>query len=145
MDKTVGRGNQYLCSLRWCLIFLFQAYNQSAVEAHLFYSPSIADGDVAIHASAYISSAYQNTSLQNTPTSRLPSADEHPLFYVAVYAAIAFGAAGLRILSIIVQYMGGLRASRLLFKQLLVAVVRATMRWHDSTPTGRAHLLLESD
>jgi len=36
-----------------------------------------------------------------------------------------------------VQYTGALRASRVLFKQLLVSVVRATMRWHDTTPQGR--------
>jgi len=35
------------------------------------------------------------------------------------------------------QYTGALRASRLLFKQLLVSVVRATFRFHDTTPLGR--------
>ncbi|KIJ35247.1 hypothetical protein M422DRAFT_262416 [Sphaerobolus stellatus SS14] len=67
----------------------------------------------------------------------LPSATEHPLFYVGIFAAISFGASLLAITSVTIQYAGGVRASRVLFKQLLVSVVRSTMRWHDSTPTGR--------
>lgn len=62
----------------------------------------------------------------------LPRAQDHPLFYVGVYAAIGFATATASILSTIVQYTGALRASRLLFKRLLVGVVRATMRWHVS-------------
>ncbi|KAF8508697.1 multidrug resistance-associated ABC transporter [Gautieria morchelliformis] len=116
-----------------------EAYNHSAI-AHLFYSPSISDGEgeIPLHSSAHISNAFQNFSLSNTVTSsRLPSANDHPLFYVAIYASISFGAVAISILNVAVQYSGGLRASKLLFRQLLVAVVRATMRWHDSTPTGR--------
>ncbi|KAF8273971.1 multidrug resistance-associated ABC transporter [Lactarius quietus] len=63
-------------------------------------------------------------------------AREHPLFYIGVYAAVGIGSAVVGVLSAIVQYTGALRASRVLFKQLLVAVVRATMRWHDTTPQG---------
>ncbi|THH08106.1 hypothetical protein EW145_g2928 [Phellinidium pouzarii] len=67
----------------------------------------------------------------------LPSAYEHPLFYVGVYAAIGLFTVVISITSVATQYTGALRASRILFKQLLIAVVRATMRWHDVTPTGR--------
>jgi ABC-type multidrug transport system fused ATPase/permease subunit len=59
-----------------------------------------------------------------------PSAYEHPLFYIGVYSLIGLATALASITSTIVQYTGALRASRLLFKQLLVGVVRATMRWH---------------
>ncbi|KAF8529350.1 multidrug resistance-associated ABC transporter [Gautieria morchelliformis] len=117
-----------------------EAYNHSAAVAHLFYSPSISDGEggIPLHSSAYISNVFQNFSLSNTvSSSRLPSANDHPLFYVAIYASISFGTAALSILNVAVQYSGGIRASKLMFRQLLVAVVRATMRWHDSTPTGR--------
>ncbi|KAF8502971.1 hypothetical protein JB92DRAFT_3123623 [Gautieria morchelliformis] len=117
-----------------------EAYNHSAAVAHLFYSPSISDGEgeISLHSSAYISNAFQKFSLSNTVTSpRFPSANDHPLFYVAIYASITFGAVAISILNVCVQYSGGIRASKLLFRQLLVAVVRATMRWHDSTPTGR--------
>jgi hypothetical protein len=45
-----------------------------------------------------------------------PKATEHPLFYVAVYAAIGLGSALANILSVSAQYTGALRASRILFK-----------------------------
>jgi ABC-type multidrug transport system fused ATPase/permease subunit len=66
----------------------------------------------------------------------LPDANERPMFYIGVYAAIGFSTAGITILSSATQYTGALRASRRLFEQLLVGVVRATMRWHDVTPQG---------
>jgi hypothetical protein len=72
----------------------------------------------------------------STPQINLPSAKEHPLFYINVYAALGLGSAFVGILSAIVQYTGALRASKVLFKRLLVSVVRATMRWHDTTPQG---------
>ena len=72
----------------------------------------------------------------NAPIINLPSAKEHPLFYIGVYSALGLGSAFLGVLAAIVQYTGALRASRVLFKQLLVSVVRATMRWHDTTPQG---------
>ena len=62
----------------------------------------------------------------------LPRAQDHPLFYVGIYTAIGFATATATILSTIVQLTGSLRASKLLFKRLLVGVVRATMRWHVS-------------
>ncbi|TDL21671.1 multidrug resistance-associated ABC transporter [Rickenella mellea] len=68
---------------------------------------------------------------------KLPSAQDHPLFYVGVYALIGMATAIVRLISSITQFVGALRASRKLFRQLLTAVMRATMRWHDVTPTGR--------
>ena len=82
-----------------------------------------------------------------------PNAIEHPLFYVGVYAAIGLGSALANVLSVSAQYVGALRASRTLFervilissldpthslkfRQLLVTVVRATFRFHDTTPQG---------
>ena len=73
-----------------------------------------------------------------------PDAHERPLFYVGVYGAIALATGLFGVLSSIAQYTGALKASRTLFKQLLVAVVRATMRWHDVTPQGW-FLIFESE
>ncbi|KAF9258418.1 hypothetical protein L218DRAFT_964491 [Marasmius fiardii PR-910] len=67
----------------------------------------------------------------------LPSAREHPLFYVGVYAVIGLSTVLVNIYSVIAQYAGALRASRVLFKQLLEKVLRATFRFHDTTPQGR--------
>ncbi|KAJ4488293.1 ABC transporter type 1, transmembrane domain-containing protein [Lentinula aciculospora] len=66
-----------------------------------------------------------------------PSVYEHPLFYVGVYAGIGVLNALVSVIATAVQYTGALRASRILFKQLLVTVVRATFRFHDTTPQGR--------
>ncbi|TDL21715.1 P-loop containing nucleoside triphosphate hydrolase protein, partial [Rickenella mellea] len=68
---------------------------------------------------------------------KLPSAQDHPLFYVGVYALIGVATVIVRLTSSITQFVGALRAARKLFRQLLSTVVRATMRWHDVTPTGR--------
>ncbi|KAI5115939.1 hypothetical protein M0805_009349, partial [Coniferiporia weirii] len=67
----------------------------------------------------------------------LPPAHEKTLFYVGIYALIGFSTVLVSIISVVMQYTGALRASRVLFEQLLAAVVRATMRWHDVTPAGR--------
>ncbi len=72
----------------------------------------------------------------NPPSIHLPSAKEHPLFYIGIYSALGLGLAFIGILSTIVQYTGALHASKVLFMRLLVSVVRATMRWHDTTPQG---------
>ncbi|KAJ7108139.1 multidrug resistance-associated ABC transporter [Mycena epipterygia] len=66
-----------------------------------------------------------------------PSAATHPLFYVGIYAAIGLSTALVTVISSLAQLTGGLRASRTLFKALLVSVVRATFRFHDTTPQGR--------
>ncbi|KAJ7662919.1 multidrug resistance-associated ABC transporter [Mycena rosella] len=66
-----------------------------------------------------------------------PSASSRPLFYIGVYAAIGMLGIVLQLASVALQYTGALRASRILFKRLLVTVVRATFRFHDTTPQGR--------
>ncbi|KAH7904532.1 P-loop containing nucleoside triphosphate hydrolase protein, partial [Hygrophoropsis aurantiaca] len=71
----------------------------------------------------YSNSLYHTQSSGLLPS--LPSAYEHPLFYVAVYGCIGLATA---------LYTGALKASRSIFRSLLVGVVRATMRWHDVTP-----------
>ena len=68
-----------------------------------------------------------------------PAADDHPYFYIGIYAAISMSVAFVNVAGAVTQYSGALRASRKLFKQLLVGVVRATMRWHDVTPQGEAN------
>ncbi|KAJ7794752.1 hypothetical protein B0H14DRAFT_3888596 [Mycena olivaceomarginata] len=68
---------------------------------------------------------------------RLPSASENPMFYVGVYAALNILGVVFQLTSTALQYTGALRASRVLFKRILVTIVRATFRFHDTTPQGR--------
>lgn len=90
------------------------------------------------------SAAYFPHSQQYGVLSRLgaaaqwPPARDHPFFYIGIYAAITLGSTFVNITGHITQYTGALRASRLLFKRLLETVVRATMRWHDTTPQGQS-------
>ncbi|KAF4588529.1 hypothetical protein EYR40_010081 [Pleurotus pulmonarius] len=115
------------------------AYPKLAPSAFLyksFYAPHHelpTDGQVPLH------TYYSNPkgSPQWTTTYGFPSASEHPMFYVGIYAAIGIANALASVLSVIAQYTGALRASRILFKKLLETVVRATFRFHDTTPQGR--------
>ena len=45
-----------------------------------------------------------------------PNANEHPLFYVGIYAAVGAVSVLVSISSSVAQYTGALRASRVLFK-----------------------------
>lgn len=69
------------------------------------------------------------------PNVTLPDANKHPMFYIAIYAAIGIGGGIVGITTVCVQYLAALRASRSLFRRLLETVVHSTMRWFDTTPT----------
>jgi ABC-type multidrug transport system fused ATPase/permease subunit len=88
---------------------------------------------------AYVSPAMTTTTEGGTTLLwwHLPDANEHPLFYVAIFGAIGSSFAVMSIFRNAAQLFGTLRASRKLFRRLLFAVVYATFRWHDTTPQGR--------
>ncbi|KZP20527.1 multidrug resistance-associated ABC transporter [Athelia psychrophila] len=90
--------------------------------------------DKSIHASLHYRSLQ---GLSSVSVATYPRAQEHPMLYVGIYTAISFASGIAAVASIIVQFMGGLRASRVLFERMLTTVVHATMRWHDTTPQGR--------
>jgi len=121
-----------------------EAYGKGKVTtAHAFTTSShaieqqfiISDGLLGSHHLTHTIHGLQSVRVDASIFS-LPSAKEHPLFYVGVYSALGLGSAFLGVLAAIVQYTGALRASKVLFKQLLISVVRAPMRWHDTTPQG---------
>lgn len=89
-----------------------------------------------LHGTDHLTRTVHGLQSWDLPTISLPDANKHPLFYIGVYAALGLGSALVGVLSAIVQYTGALRASKVLFVRLLVTVVRATMRWHDTTPQG---------
>ncbi|PFH46615.1 hypothetical protein AMATHDRAFT_154310 [Amanita thiersii Skay4041] len=65
-----------------------------------------------------------------------PAASQHPLFYVGIFAAIGIINSFTHVFAVTTQYTGALRASHILFKYLLITVMRATFRFHDTTPQG---------
>jgi hypothetical protein len=90
---------------------------------------SFATYEHEIQVDGYLSSHQHSNSLQIlfTTTNKLfgfdlPNAVEHPLFYVGVYATIGLGTALVGVVSVMAQYTGALRASRILFKWVLIRV-----------------------
>lgn len=113
-----------------------EAYgNATPMQAHVEYQHVLTNGLAHFH----------DTTMAYVPTVPLlvstklnfPPAQEHPYFYIGIYAAIALSTGVINITGAVTQYTGALRASRILFDKLLRTVVRATMRWHDITPQGR--------
>ncbi|KAL1762723.1 hypothetical protein FB107DRAFT_198344 [Schizophyllum commune] len=124
----------------WIIIW-GRAYGHHA-NFHQFYSTSTSSGydedQVVFSSNAYPMHLPMNVSGDVTASEILwPDANEHPLFYVFIYAAIGVLTAIVNVSAISAQLWGGLRASRLLFRRLLLAVVHATFRFHDTTPQGR--------
>jgi len=90
----------------------------------------------------YIHALLVNPKLLDTESFTFPSVYHRPLFYVLIYAAIGLAGVVITTINTVVQYHGAIRASKSLFTRLLNTLVRATMRWHDITPTGNAPFAL---
>ncbi|OZJ03176.1 hypothetical protein BZG36_04070 [Bifiguratus adelaidae] len=58
-------------------------------------------------------------------------------YYISIYALICFGELLINVLTDVVVYIGSLKASRKLYEDLMYAVVRAPLRFFDTTPVGR--------
>ncbi|KAI8599639.1 P-loop containing nucleoside triphosphate hydrolase protein [Dissophora ornata] len=58
-------------------------------------------------------------------------------YYLLIYALISIGASFAHIMQTVIVLYGSLRAARLLYKKLLMSVVRAPLRFFDTTPVGR--------
>ncbi|KAG0346517.1 hypothetical protein BG004_001533 [Podila humilis] len=58
-------------------------------------------------------------------------------YYIGIYCFIALMTVFLTIVRMFWQFYGSIRASRSLYEELLVSVVRAPIRFFDTTPVGR--------
>lgn len=66
------------------------------------------------------------------------TAEKHSTdFYLFIYALISIAAALTHVTQTVIMLYGSLRAARLLYKKLLLSVVRAPLRFFDTTPVGR--------
>ncbi|KAF9940341.1 hypothetical protein BGZ65_007307 [Modicella reniformis] len=66
--------------------------------------------------------------------------DEEPVdldFYIGIYCLITLMAVFLTMVRMFWQFYGSLRASRSLYERLLVSIIRAPIRFFDTTPKGR--------
>ncbi|KAG2181050.1 hypothetical protein INT43_008632 [Umbelopsis isabellina] len=58
-------------------------------------------------------------------------------YYLGIFLLIDLGGVMVTLVRVFVQYYGSLKASRILYKQLLDKVLRAPIRFFDTTPVGR--------
>ncbi|KAJ7197871.1 hypothetical protein C8J57DRAFT_1262609 [Mycena rebaudengoi] len=110
----------------------YKETNSSAVyggSGFLFLAPE--------HQRSLLGQLRSTSAIYQTPAAFLdnnvPNAKEHPLYYVGIYAAIGLTTVVVTLCSSIAQITGALKASTH-FEALLVSVVRAKFRWHDTTP-----------
>ncbi|KAF9447375.1 hypothetical protein P691DRAFT_782489 [Macrolepiota fuliginosa MF-IS2] len=112
-----------------------EAYGQPDEGPMPLYAFSIAEhattfeGYTSPHPRTYPS--LPNSVNISTPSINWPNAASHPYFYIGIYTAIGLTNALVNVLSISVQFTGWYG------RKLLVTVVRATFRFHDTTPQGR--------
>ncbi|KIK63814.1 hypothetical protein GYMLUDRAFT_40900 [Collybiopsis luxurians FD-317 M1] len=131
LNQLLGVGE------KWWIKIWGGAYDSSEDVSSMHFTPSrLAVASEHELSDGFMYQSYTPALPVRTMINR-PSARENPLFYVGVYAAIGLLNAFVSVIASAVQYTGALRASRILFKQLLETVVRATFRFHDTTPQGR--------
>lgn len=75
--------------------------------------------------------------IQTIPEFNLPSADQHPGYYLTGYAIIMVGTALLMVLTNAIGAWGSYRAAKALHNRLLDSVVHGTIRFFNTTPLGR--------
>ncbi|RUS21137.1 P-loop containing nucleoside triphosphate hydrolase protein [Endogone sp. FLAS-F59071] len=63
--------------------------------------------------------------------------DVDVVYYLSIYAAIALAGVLASCLQSLVILLGALKATRFFYEQLLIAVMRAPIRFFDTTPLGR--------
>ncbi|KAJ6585099.1 multidrug resistance-associated ABC transporter [Mycena capillaripes] len=66
-----------------------------------------------------------------------PSAADRPFYYAGIYAAIGAFGVTVHLLSAVAEHTAALNAAHILYRRMLDSVVRATFRFHDTTPLGR--------
>lgn len=75
--------------------------------------------------------------LSGSHVNTLPSPSDNVTPWLLIYLGLSLVGAFATLAYIVVGYVAGLRASRVLFVQMLDRVVRAPTRFFDKTPTGR--------
>ena len=63
--------------------------------------------------------------------------DDNTAYFLGVYLGLSFATIFVGSLKYFITYLASLRASRILFEKLSYNVLRAPLRWVDTTPTGR--------
>jgi ABC-type multidrug transport system fused ATPase/permease subunit len=102
--------------------------------AHTHIS-SVKTSDIAVSINDHIVFNVFNNS---TAVLESGSTTQHSLYYyIAIYFYIGIFYAFLGICKSFLAYLGGLKASKVIFDQMLDSVLQAKLRFFDSTPIGR--------
>lgn len=129
-------------------------YRQEAISSSLYHQSALSLGTSPLDEQSRLAQSSfnlghtiiqsMNSSLAQQTSARIhidfPSAQDRPGFYIGVYGMIGLARVVISTLLLIVEYYGAFRASKVLFRQLLNTVVGTTMRWIDTTPSGRYRL-----
>lgn len=78
-----------------------------------------------------------NNDSQLLSTAQIDMHSKNLWFYLGVYCIISIVSVVFSVCRVYNIYAGGLRASRRIFQDMLHSVLRAPLRWLDTTPTGR--------
>ena len=99
-----------------------EAYEQDEATSAWHTFRSFATSANGFQGDAYLASHHHSHYFQGAVATKgsfgidWPSAVEHPLFYIGIYAVIGLANALVGIISVVAQYTGALRASRILFR-----------------------------
>ncbi|KAI0657563.1 multidrug resistance-associated ABC transporter [Cubamyces menziesii] len=135
LTHVLGVGEKLWIRI-WGEAYSVSDESRSGYEQLAFLYKAVTHQHVMNRSVSHSGSQYSNLPLHGTGIT-LPAVQEHPYFYIGIYSAIALIGGLVNTADIITQFVGALRASRVLFDKLLKTVVRATMRWYDVTPQGR--------
>ncbi|KAK5657119.1 hypothetical protein OQA88_3647 [Cercophora sp. LCS_1] len=112
----------------WLRIWTGSYENDEALRAHIF-------NGTRDHGLSYTTSM-QQTSIHTMASPRI-QVDDHLMYYLGVYVALAVVSSAIGTLKYLYVYIGSIRASRVLFAKLNFTVLRAPIRWLDTVPVGR--------
>ncbi|KAH9475078.1 ABC transporter 7 [Psilocybe cubensis] len=115
-----------------------------SVKNHVWYTYFCACGSLwywslfsFIMVAAAISPVFENSWLRRWASGQSLDQGHDPIYYITVYAAIATTGIVMGGLRWFALYYGSLKASRILYSQLLEAVLFAKIRFHDTVSRGR--------
>lgn len=131
---------------RWWLKIWGEAYRYSVNAMVLFASTAfgVHPAHVEPHPMQYSFHGHvspsSNMSMLASPLAvapKFPDANTHPGYYLSIFTAIGIAGFVFSMLQSINGMVGGLRASKIIHTRMLNSVLRSTVRFADTTPSGR--------
>ncbi|KAJ9111103.1 hypothetical protein QFC19_001302 [Naganishia cerealis] len=134
---------------RWWLKIWGEAYRYSRLDTLILFATTIVGihptgSQVEPHPIQPHFYGYRDSQMTpNVSTSfvqtagRFPDANSHPGYYLTIFTAIGIVGFVIGLLQSINGMIGGLRASKVIHTRMLNSVLRSTIRFADTTPSGR--------